>query len=245
MIKKTMIITGGSSGVGKSLVEFFSNQMNIVAIARRIDRMNKHFADIPNVTCYKCDLTNVDEIKSTFSEIKTRYGFIGYLINNAGVNRSNFFLDAEPEDFEKSIAVNFTAPITTMRCLLPEMIENNFGRIINITSGAPLNNYNGFGAYSASKSALNSITQTVAKELADKNIKINLMSPGPVKSEMAPNMTLEPSICHPTANYLINMGSQGDTGEFFWLGHKVPMFSDLSDTDWLKGKPGSNMIKIL
>lgn len=245
MKDKTMIITGASSGVGKSLVEYFSNQMNIVAIARRIDKMQKQFADLPNVTCYKCDLTNVNDIKKTINKIKFRHGFIGYLINNAGVNKSNYFIDTVPDDFEISIAVNFTAPIMIMRCILPEMIDNNFGRIINITSGAPLNNFSGFGAYSASKGALNSITITVAKEMADKNIKVNLMSPGPVKSEMAPNMTLEPTICHPTANYLINLGQNGETGEFFWLGHKVPMFSDLSDTDWLNGKPGKNMIEIL
>lgn len=241
----TMIITGASSGVGKSLVDFFSNQMNVVAIARRIDKMEEHFADIPNVTCYKCDLTDDKEIERTLNEIKTKHGFIGYLINNAGVNKSNLFLDAESEDFEISMAVNFTAPIITMKFLLPDMIENNFGRIINVTSGAPLNNFNGFGAYSASKGALNSITLTVAREMADKNIKINLMSPGPVKSEMAPSMTFEPSICHPTANYLVNISAEGLTGEFYWLGYKVPMFSDLSDTDWLKGKPGRNMIKIL
>lgn len=245
MNKKTMIITGASSGVGKSLVEFFSNQMNIVAVARRVDKMQEHFADIPNVTCYKCDLSKVEDIVSTIDKIKTNHGFIAYLINNAGVNKFNLFTDVAHEDFEISMAVNFIAPITTMKCLLPEMIKNNFGRIINVTSGAPLNNFNGYGAYSASKGALNSVTLTVAKEMAQKNIKVNLMSPGPVKTEMAPDMTIDPSICHPTANYLINMTEEGDTGEFFWLGHKVPMFSDLSDTVWLQGKPGRNMVKIL
>ena len=245
MKEKTMIITGASSGVGKSLVEYFSNQMNIIAIARRIEKMQKHFANIPNITCYKCDLANVNDINNIFTEIMSKHGFIGYLINNAGVNISNLFVDTTPDDFETSIAVNFTASITTMKCLLPEMINNNFGRIVNVTSGAPLNNFNGFGAYSASKSALNSITLTLAKEMAYKNIKVNLMSPGPVKSEMSPDMTLEPSICHPTANYLINMDAKGESGKFFWLGYKVPMFSDLSDTDWLNGIPGKNMVQIL
>ena len=135
MNSKKMIITGASSGVGKSLVQFFSGQMDVIAIARRIDRMEEHFADLPNVTCYKCDLSKVDEIISTIEKIKIEHGFIGYLINNAGVNKYNLFADLTNEDFEISMAVNFMAPIITMKCLLPEMIENNFGRIINVTSG--------------------------------------------------------------------------------------------------------------
>jgi 3-oxoacyl-[acyl-carrier protein] reductase len=245
MNRKKMIITGASSGVGMSLVKFFSGQMDVIAIARRIDRMQEHFADLRNVTCYKCDLSKVEEIISTIEKIKIEHGFIGYLINNAGVNKYNLFTDLTNEDFEISMAVNFMAPIITMKCLLPEMIENNFGRIINITSGAPLNNFDGYSAYSASKGALNSVTLTVAKEIAQKNIKVNLMSPGPVKSEMAPNMSTDPSVCHPTADYLINLTDDGETGGFFWLGHKVPMFSDLSDTQWLNGIPGKNLIKIL
>ena len=245
MSDKFIVITGASSGVGKSLVEFFSKQMNVVAIARRLDKLDKNFGHLPNVSCYKCDVSNPEDIRRTFSEIKTKHGFIGYLINNAGIMKQGLFTELSQDDFEVSLGVNLMAPIMAMQQVLPEMVEQNFGRIINVTSGAPLNNFERSAAYSGSKGALNSVTITAAKELAEKNIKINLMSPGAVRSEMAPHMDVDPSICHPTANYLINLDANGETGEFFWLGHRVPMFSDLTDTDWLGGKAGRNMVKIL
>ena len=245
MSDKLIVITGASSGVGKSLVEFFSKQMNVVAIARRLDKLDKNFGHLPNVSCYKCDVSNPEAIRHTFSEIKANYGYVRYLINNAGTMKQGMFTELSQKDFEVSLGVNLMAPIFAMQQVLPDMVEQNFGRIVNVTSGAPLNNFERSAAYSASKAALNSVTITAAKELSEKNIKINLMSPGAVRSEMAPHMDVEPSICHPTANYLINLDAKGETGEFFWLGHRVPMFSDLTDTDWLGGKAGRNMVKIL
>jgi NAD(P)-dependent dehydrogenase (short-subunit alcohol dehydrogenase family) len=123
-----------------------------------------------------------------------------------------------------------------MRRLLPAMKERGFGRIINMTSGAPLNCFPGYSAYSASKGALNAFTVTAARECSDLNIKINLMSPGPVKTKMAPNGPLDPSVCHPTVEYLLSVGENGPTGRFFWLGYEIPLFPSLDGIEWLEGR---------
>ena len=102
-------------------------------------------------------------------------------------------------------------------------------------SGVPLNCAPGYGAYSASKAALNVFTVSAARECASCNIKINLMSPGPVRSGMAPDAPLDPSVCHPTADYLLELGADGPTGRFFWLGREIPLFPDLSGVCWLEG----------
>ncbi len=144
-----------------------------------------------------------------------------------------------------SFNTNAYAPMILMKKLLVEMKQRNYGRIINVTSGAPLNCFPGYAAYSASKAYLNAITVTAAKELAEQNIKINLMSPGPVQTEMAPNATLPVDICFPTVNYLLNLDADGVTGKFFWLGYEVPLFPELDGVNWLEGNANGKLKRVL
>ncbi len=124
------------------------------------------------------------------------------------------------------------------------MKKKNFGRIINVTSGAPLNCFPEYGIYSASKATLNALTVTAAKECAAFNIKINLMSPGPVRTEMAPDAPMDPSVCHPTADYLLGLGEDGPTGRFFWLGYEIPLFPNLEGIHWLEGRADERFKKV-
>jgi len=159
------------------------------------------------------------------------------VINNAGVNVGSIMLDELGEDdIARSLQVNAVAPVAIMKRLLPQMKAKDFGRIINMTSGAPLNCFPGYGAYSASKGALNAFTVTAAKECANHNIKINLMSPGPVRTKMAPNGPMDPSVCHPTVEYLLTLDENGPTGRFYWLGYEIPLFPALEGIEWLEGR---------
>lgn len=133
------------------------------------------------------------------------------------------------------MAVNAVAPHMILNALLPGMRRHGFGRVINLTSGAPFNCFPGFAAYSASKGALNALTITAAKENGDLDIKINLMSPGPVKSEMAPDAPMLPEACHPTADYLLSLPRDGASGRFFWLGRELPVSPDFDGVQWLAG----------
>ncbi|MFW6040850.1 MAG: SDR family oxidoreductase [Thermoplasmatota archaeon] len=240
-----LFITGCSSGVGNMLAKNLCEDYHVIAVARRIEKMKKEFEDIDNISTYKIDLEDISLTKKVVEEIIQEHGYIPYLINNAGVNIKENVENLTENQLMKSFKVNVVSPLIIMKKFLLTMKQNNFGRIINITSGAPLNNMQGYGAYSASKAALNSITVTASKEYNDHNIKINLMSPGPVKTEMAPNSDKDPSICLPTVRYLLNLGKTGPSGKFFWLGYEVPLYPDLKGVDWLKGKPSENMRRIL
>lgn len=240
-----ILITGCSSGVGNMLARNLSEDYHVIAVARRIERMRKDFEDIENISFYRIDLDDIDLTKNVVEEIIQDHGYIPYLINNAGVNVNEDVKDLSEEQLMKSFNVNVISPLIIMKKLLPLMKENNFGRIINVTSGAPLNNMAGYAAYSASKAALNSITVTASREYREYNIKINLMSPGPVRTEMAPHADKDPSVCLPTARYLLDLDEDGPTGKFFWLGHEVPLYPDLEGVDWLEGKPSQNMRKVL
>jgi NAD(P)-dependent dehydrogenase (short-subunit alcohol dehydrogenase family) len=92
---------------------------------------------------------------------------------------------------------------------------------------------------------LNVLTVTAANEFEDTNIKINLMSPGPCRTEMAPDGPLDPSACHPTVEYLLSLDESGPTGRFFWLGYEVPLFPDLGDLRWEKGVGSEELTEVV
>ncbi len=242
---RRMLITGASSGVGRSLTHYFASSFEIIAVARRLTVMKGEFRSHENVTPYEVDLSQPYDVARFGDWMLVKHGVVSYVINNAGINRPGEVADLARGTVEESLQVNALAPLTIMQAVLPAMAAQNFGRIVNITSGAPLNCFPGFAAYSGSKALLNAMTVTAAREHEDANIKINLMSPGPVRSEMSPQSPLEADVCHPTADYLVNLDEDGPTGRFFWLGHEVPLFPDLAGIDWLAGDPGGRLRKVL
>ncbi|MDW7678745.1 MAG: SDR family NAD(P)-dependent oxidoreductase, partial [Bacillota bacterium] len=185
-MNETLLITGASSGVGLSLAKKLSGRYHVIAAARRIDRLNDSFGSNDNVSVYQLDLSNLDETESVIREILDKHGYIPYVINNAGIMHHAAVTDLMKEDLLRSLHVNAIAPYIIMKSVLPGMRKKNFGRMINVTSGAPLNCSEGYAAYSGSKAVLNALTVTAAKENAAYDIKINLMSPGPCKTEISP-----------------------------------------------------------
>ncbi|MBA7588145.1 hypothetical protein ES708_30195 [subsurface metagenome] len=244
-MKKKLLITGASSGVGLSLAKYLSKRFHVIAIARRINKLKKIFLDNKNVSTYRIDLADYNCLNEVIDNIIKEHGYIPYLINNAGININFSIENLSKENLENSFYVNAIAPFILLKKLIIYMERNNFGRIINITSGAPLNCSENYAAYSASKAALNALTVTAAKEYRDYNIKINLMSPGPVRTEMAPQALLDPSVCHSTVDYLLFLDEKGPTGKFFWLGYEVPLFPDLEGVNWLEGIGNKKLRKIL
>lgn len=243
---KKILITGASSGVGLSIAKKYEKEgYDLVLLARRVQKLEEIFSHSEKVKTYKVDISNKNELKRKIEEIIRVEGYIPYVINCAGILHQAKILEFEEEDLDYSLNVNALSPIEIVKFMLPLMIVNNFGRIINLTSGAPLNCFPSFGAYSGSKALLNSLTVTLAKELEGYNIKLNLMSPGPVQSEMSPDAKLMPDICHPTIDYLLKLNKDGANGKFFWLGYEVPLFPDLSGVDWLNGIGNEKLIRIL
>lgn len=244
-IPPKILITGASSGVGRTLANLFSDEFHVIVAARRIERLKEYFGGRKNFSIYQLDLSDEEEVALFADQLKVDHGYIPYLINNAGVNNRGEIADVTMKTIEHSARVNALSPVFLMKKLLPAMKEYNFGRVINITSGAPLNCFPGYGAYSASKGFLNALTVSAARELADTNIKINLMSPGPVRSEMSPDSDLDPEVCHPMVKYLINMNEDGPTGKFFWLKYQVPLFPDLEGVQWLEGIGNDKLVEVL
>lgn len=236
MNRDLMLITGVSSGVGLSLARHLASRYRVIGVARQLEVAREALRDADVTALYHADLSQPGSLASCLDQVITDHGVPLNLINNAGVNLPGRLEEIIPADLATSLQVNFLTPVTIMQRFLPAMVKDGFGRIINITSGAPLNCFSGYTSYSASKGALNAATVTAARECENGNIRINLMSPGPVRSNMAPDAPMDPSACHPTVDYLLTPEEGGPTGGFFWLGRQIPLFPDLDGIRWLEGE---------
>ncbi|WP_199770714.1 SDR family oxidoreductase [Helicobacter marmotae] len=245
-MKPYLLITGASSGVGRALVHYLAPRFSIIALARRKHVMQKDFKNLPDIKIIESDLNNLEHLKQICTSLSQECINPSYIINCAGVNTPQYGLDSlNMQDLDYALNVNAKAPFVIITHFLHAMREQNFGRIINLTSGAPLNCAPHFGIYSASKALLNTLSVTLAKELIGTNIKLNLLSPGPVRSEMSPNATLEPDICFEMTDYLLEIDSNDQGGGFYWIKYKVPLFPDLEGVQWLLGKGNEKLERIL
>ena len=188
---KIAVITGASKGIGFSLVEEFSkNNCNIWACARTktnefIDYCKK-LEDQNNIFVRPIffDLNDYNEIKSSIDYINKNSDKIDHLINNAGVLNNSLFQMTEIENFKTVFEVNFFSQIYLSQLIIKKMIKQKRGNIINISSTSSQDNDFGRSAYSSSKAALNSISKVMSKELSRFNIKVNVIAPGLVDTNL-------------------------------------------------------------
>ncbi|NNN48631.1 SDR family oxidoreductase [Vibrio sp. 2-2(8)] len=223
------------------LVDKLNEKYNIITISRRVKERFKEL----NLTSYSCDISDEKELLNTLEVINRDVGHCEYIINCAGVLDKGSFDEKKINDVKYSMSVNAYAPLIIIENFIGKMKEENYGRIINLTSGAPLNCFPGFSCYSASKATLNALSTTLSKELDEYNISINLMSPGPVRSEMSPDSPIEPEVCLPTVEYLLSGKAKGEHNSFYWLGYKIPLFPDLNGINWLEGIGTKNLEKVI
>jgi len=234
-INKVIIVTGASSGLGKAISYDLSKRGYLIAAcSRNINKLKKNFKKNKNIFCFKVDVTKELEIKKFVKKIYKSFGKIDVLINNAGIALNSKFESIKTKDLDKLFKTNLYAPFLFIRECLPIMKKKKFGRIINISSGGSVNCAKNFSAYSASKAALNTIAKSLNNEINNFDIKINTLSPGPIKTKMFPKNNLKPNLCIPTLLYLINLNKNGPSGKFFWFKKEINIIPKLK-INW--GKP--------
>ena len=230
---KVVVITGASSGLGQRIArEFIKENANVSLCARRLKRLKKIFRNKKNIFFQKVDISNEKAIKKFIKKTIKIYGKIDILINNAGIAKPSRIENIKYKDLKKTFEVNLFAPIIFLRETLKIMKKNNYGRIINVSSGGSVNCAESFSSYSASKAALNTLGKTLTREIKKYNIKINTMSPGPCKTEMFPKNKLSTSLSMPTIKYLSSLSKKGPSGKFFWFMNQIKIMPNLSHIDW-------------
>lgn len=182
-MRRTLLLIGASSGIGLHLVKGLADSFNLALhyntspgkVEKLISEMDKTDSKIIS---YKADITNEKEVNSMVEKIKNDFDSIDVLINNAGVTIDGMTWKLSLESWQKVMDVNLTGPFLCIKHVLPVMRDNNWGRIINISSVVASTGVPGTVAYAVSKSGLHGLTKTVSKEIAKYNITANIISLG-------------------------------------------------------------------
>jgi 3-oxoacyl-[acyl-carrier protein] reductase len=190
------VVTGGAQGIGRAIVERLLDSGAAVAIWDR-DRAlaEKTAGELKarnRVAAVAVDVTKLAEVERAREETTAAFGRIDILVNNAGIAGPNIRTwEYPPEAWAQVMAINLDGPFHCCRALVPGMIAQNYGRIVNIASIAGKEGNPNASAYSASKAALIALTKSLGKELADKDIAVNAITPAAAKTAIFDQMTQE------------------------------------------------------
>ena len=181
-----IIITGATGGIGSAILDKFNiNNANIVATGTNEEKLNKIKQNYKNVHVKKFDISNHSSIEKFVNECnEVLNGKIDVLINNAGITKDNLSLRMKNEEWNNVINLNLTSTFLITKNVIKKMLKNKNGKIINITSVVGHTGNIGQANYAASKAGLIGMSKSLALEYGKKNIKINCISPGFIKSEM-------------------------------------------------------------
>ena len=191
---RTAIITGGAQGFGLDIAKRFLNS-GVKTIIWDIDEneLKKATQELnnPNLSYKVVDVSNYKNVKETVDEI-TKSTNIDILINNAGITGSTSSLwDYDVDEWNKIVQINLMGTFNCCKCVVPNMIKNNYGRIINVASVAGKDGNANASAYSSAKAGAIALTKSLGKELADKNIAVNAVTPAGAKTRILDQMSKE------------------------------------------------------
>lgn len=230
MNQKVVMITGASRGLGRALALAFAKEGFKLAICSRSAEsllIVKEKAERlgVEVLAVAADISNPRDVERFVAMAEKAYGHIDVLINNAsmlGPSPMPLLLDYPEEDFAEVLRVNVISLFSVTRRVIPGMLERNEGSIINVTSEAGHTGFAGWGAYGISKFAVEGLTQTWADELSDTNVRVNMVDPGEMDTEM--HQLAVPNCDYPLAKpedvvgiflYLASNKSAGKNGQRF------------------------------
>jgi NAD(P)-dependent dehydrogenase (short-subunit alcohol dehydrogenase family) len=186
---KVWFITGASSGFGRAFAEYAIEQgYNVVVTARREDKLRDIGSIAPDqVEVIGMDVNDKEQVKKAVNQAQRKFGRIDVLINNAGYGTVGAVEETPEDELRAQMETNFFGAVTVTKEVLPMMRTQRSGAIVNISSLGGQLSVAGFGAYSASKFALEGISEALAGELAHFNIKVLIVEPGAFRTEFAGN----------------------------------------------------------
>jgi len=191
MNPKLALVTGASSGLGVDFARSLAAaKYDLIITARRLDRLEQLKTELENkhhnsVTVCSADLSDEAGVRTILRVVQQHHQPVHFLINNAGYGYACQFLDKGAEDWQKLIQVNVNSLVHLTRALLPPMIDQKQGRILNVASIAGFQAVPWFAIYAAAKAFVVSFSEALAIEVKDHNIKVSCLCPGPTKTEFA------------------------------------------------------------
>ncbi len=177
------IVTGGARGIGKAIASALKKN-GIDVFIWDMDENGKKTAEEIGAKFTKVDISSYENVKENLKSLLDNTGRVDILINNAGITRDNLLLRMSEEDFDSVIKVNLKGVFNTTSLVLPSMLKNRCGRIVNISSVIGIIGNKGQANYAASKAGIIGFTKSVAKEVATRGITVNAIAPGFIETEM-------------------------------------------------------------
>jgi 3-oxoacyl-[acyl-carrier protein] reductase len=182
---KKILITGATGGIGNFLVEKFDNLgANIIASGTNEEKLNNLKNKFPNILTEKFKLDEHDKIEGFIEKVDLKLKGLDILINNAGITLDNLSIRLTEDDWKKVLDINLTSTFLMCKYALKKMLKKKYGKIINITSIVGHTGNLGQANYAASKAGIVAFSKSMAIEYARKNININCVSPGFIKTDM-------------------------------------------------------------
>ena len=228
------IVTGGSRGLGRAIATEYAREGARVVVSARaqsptglsgtIDETAKQIEeDGGEAFVVPCDVSDEPQVRAMVEQVMERYGRIDVLVNNAGLMvPSEPFLEIEPERWNGSMAVNVGGPYLTCRYIVPIMMRQRRGSIINVGSRAGIVPRAGGTVYCSSKAALHMFSLCLTEEVREYNIAVNILDPGPMKSAGSAaipwaqhdwHLRVEPAVVGPSAVFLAVQDARSFTGQ--------------------------------
>ena len=189
---KKVLITGATGGIGNSLVDKFYNlESSIIATGANEEKLNNLKNKYPNIIIEKFKLDEHSKIENFIDIANTKLGGLDVLINNAGITLDNLSIRLSEQDWKKVIDINLTSTFLMCKFAIKKMLKNKSGKIINITSIVGHTGNLGQVNYAASKAGVVAFSKSLSIEYAKKNINVNCVSPGFIKTEMTDKISEE------------------------------------------------------
>ncbi|MBX7047293.1 MAG: SDR family oxidoreductase [Ignavibacteria bacterium] len=193
-MQKVVWVTGASTGIGREIANEFSKAGYIVVVTgRRKSRLVQIVSEIKfagrEATAFVCNMLSERSIIGTAKRIREKYGRIDCLINNAGVTTFKTFLETKSFDFDNVINTNLRGTFLAIKYVLPQMIKNKGGHIINILSVAATTVFTNSSVYAASKAGILAMANSLRKEVRHLNVKVSNVLPGATETPMWDNKT--------------------------------------------------------
>lgn len=191
---RVVAITGGARGIGYAVAQRALNSGASVALwdvdAERLERSRRELSELGKVTAVTVELTQEAAVAQAVAQTVADHGALDVLINCAGITGGNGATwELEPDVWRRVIDVNLIGPYLTCRAVVPQMLKQGYGRIVNIASVAGKEGNPNASHYSASKAGLIGLTKSLGKELATKNILVNAVTPAAAKTEIFDSMS--------------------------------------------------------